>query len=159
TPILGPEAVIGGATYVVTTIAEPGVIRQTGTIARIRCGRTDRRPDPVLAGYVDAANAASIDITLSDDMLTDLCKKFVLLVGTSGSTASTRQTVGVIRADPDMLALMLDLMAEARAVGRASGVPLRDDFVQELEPSIAGFNPAMKASLANDLDRGNRLEL
>jgi len=51
--ILGDNAVIGGTTYVVVTIARPGAIRHTGTIARICCGRLDRRPDAVLAGYVD----------------------------------------------------------------------------------------------------------
>ena len=87
-PILGDAATIGGATYVVTTIARPGVIRHTGTLAKIRCGRLDRRPDPVLAGYVDEIKAADIDIALSDHMLLDLWKKFVLLSGTSSITES-----------------------------------------------------------------------
>lgn len=43
-PILGDNAMIGGTTYVVATIARPGVIRHTGTIARIRCGRLVLEP-------------------------------------------------------------------------------------------------------------------
>ena len=93
-PILGDDAVIGGATYVVTKIAAPGVIRHTGTVARIRCGRVDGAPDKALAGYVEQMRAAGIDITLSDHMQVDLWKKFVLLSGTSGITASTRQPLG-----------------------------------------------------------------
>ena len=46
-PILGDDATIGGSTYVVATIARPGVIRQTGPMAKVHCGRLDRRPDPV----------------------------------------------------------------------------------------------------------------
>ena len=42
-PILGEEATIAGTTYVVTTIARPGVIHHTGTTAQIHCGRLDRR--------------------------------------------------------------------------------------------------------------------
>jgi 2-dehydropantoate 2-reductase len=103
-PILGDNAVIGGTTYVVVTIARPGVIRHTGTIARIRCGRLDRRPDAVLTGYVEQIKAANIDITLTDHILLDIWKKFVLLSGTSGITASTRQPIGVIRDDEDMRA-------------------------------------------------------
>ena len=159
TPILGDDAVIGGATYVVTTIAEPGVIRHSGTIARIRCGRVDGRPDPALAGYVAQVKAAGIDIILSPDMRTDLWKKFVLLSGTSGITASTRQPLGVIRADPDMRAFFFQLMAEATAVGTASGVAVPPDFLPELERSVETFPPTMKASMANDLESGNRLEL
>src|SRR5215813_9951334 len=36
-PILGDQATIGGATYIVTTIAKPGVIRHTGARAQVRC--------------------------------------------------------------------------------------------------------------------------
>jgi 2-dehydropantoate 2-reductase len=158
-PILGDEATIGGATYVVTTIARPGVIRHTGAIARVRCGRLDRRPDPVLAGYVEQMKAANIDITLADHMLLDIWKKFVLLSGTSGITASTRQPLGVIRDDADMRAFFFQLMHETIAVGRATGVDFPSDFPGELERQVAGFPPTMRASMANDLEAGNRLEL
>jgi 2-dehydropantoate 2-reductase len=158
-PLLGNEATIGGATYVVTTIARPGVIRHTGTIARIRCGRLDRRPDPGLTGYVEEMKTAKLDITLSDNMLLDLWKKFVLLSGTSGITASTRQPLGVIRDDEDMRALLYKLMHETMAVGRAAGVEFAPDFPAELDRAVAGFAPDMRASMANDLAAGNRLEL
>jgi 2-dehydropantoate 2-reductase len=158
-PILGDNAVIGGTTYVVVTIARPGVIRHTGTIARILCGRLDRRPDAVLIGYVEQIKAANIDITLTDHILLDIWKKFVLLSGTSGITASTRQPIGVIRDDEDMRAFLYRLMQETIDVGRAAGVEFSPKFQAELDRSVAGFHPMMKASMANDLDAGNRLEL
>jgi 2-dehydropantoate 2-reductase len=158
-PILGDNAIIGGTTYIVATIARPGVIRHTGTIARIRCGRLDRRPDAALADYVEQIKAANIDITLTDHILLDIWKKFVLLSGTSGITASTRQPIGVIRDDEDMRAFLYKLMQETIAVGRAAGVEFSPDFQAELDRSVATFHPTMKASMANDLDAGNRLEL
>jgi 2-dehydropantoate 2-reductase len=82
-----------------------------------------------------------------------------LLSGTSGITASTRQPLGVIRDDEDMRALFYRLMHETMAVGRAAGVEFPPDFPAELDRSVASFPPAMKASMANDLDAGNRLEL
>jgi 2-dehydropantoate 2-reductase len=158
-PIIGDAAAIGGSTYVVTTIAKPGVIRHNGNLARILCGRLDRRPDPVLAGYVEQIKAAKIDITLADYMLLDMWKKFVLLSGTSSITASTRQPLGVTRDDPDMRAFFYKLMHETLAVGRAAGVDFPADFPAQLDQSVAAFPPTMKASMANDLDNGNRLEL
>ena len=158
-PILGDNAMIGGTTYVVVTIARPGVIRHTGTVARIRCGRLDRRPDALLSRYVEQMKAANIDITLSDHILLDIWKKFVLLSGTSGITASTRQPIGVIRDDEDMRAFLYKLMQETIDVGRAAGVEFSPDFQAELDRSVAAFHPMMKASMANDLDASNRLEL
>src|SRR6516164_3511011 len=42
-PILGHEAVMGGAAYVTGNIAAPGVIRQTGTYQRMTFGELDGR--------------------------------------------------------------------------------------------------------------------
>jgi 2-dehydropantoate 2-reductase len=159
TPILGDTAVIGGSTYLVTVIAEPGVIRHTSPFARIRCGRVDGRPDSVLNGYVEQARAAGIDITVSDHMQTDLWKKFVLLSGTSSMTAGTRHPIGPIRTDPELRAFFFKLMGEAIAVGKAAGVAFTHDFPAELEQAVEAFPPTMKASMAHDLERGNRLEL
>jgi 2-dehydropantoate 2-reductase len=158
-PILGEEAVIAGTTYVVATIAKPGVIHHTGTTARIHCGRLDRRPDAILAGYVELMKAANADITLRENMLLDIWKKFVLLSGTSGMTASTRKSLGLVREDADMRALLFKLMDETTAVGRAAGVDFPEDLATELDRSIAALPPTMKASMANDLEAGRPLEL
>jgi 2-dehydropantoate 2-reductase len=158
-PVLGGNAVVGGSTYLATVIAEPGVISHTSPFARILCGRLDGRADDVLAGYVKQIEAAGIEIALTASMKVELWKKFVLLSGTSGITASTRQTMGVIRSDPDLRGLLSKLMGEARAVGAAQGVKFAPEFPHELERAIDAFPPGMKASMAHDLDRGNRLEL
>ena len=92
-------------------------------------------------------------------MLLDLWKKFVLLSGTSGMTASTRQSLGVIRDDDDMRAFFYKLMHDTMAVGRAAGIRFPPEFQTELDHWVATFPPTMKASMANDLEAGNRLEL
>ena len=62
-------------------------------------------------------------------------------------------------ADPDIRNFFLTLMAEAVAAGRAAGVPLPADLVQERMRVAENFPPEMRASMANDLAAGNRLEL
>jgi 2-dehydropantoate 2-reductase len=132
-PILGEKATIAGTTYVVATIAKPGVIHHTGTAARIHCGRLDGRSDAILAGYVEQMKAAHIDVTLTGNILLDIWKKFVLLSGTSGMTASTRQPLGLIREDVDMRALLFKLTHETIAVGRGAAStcrkPLRQSWI------------------------------
>ena len=82
-----------------------------------------------------------------------------MLSGTSGITASTRQPLGVIRDDVDMRTFFYELMHETIAVGSAAGIKFPLDFPAELDGLVAGFAPMMKASMANDLDAGKRLEL
>lgn len=158
-PILDDDTVIGGSTYIVTTIAAPGVIRHSGPGARIVCGRLDGRNDETLNRYAAEFKTAGIDFNVTATMKLDLWKKFVLLSGTSGITASTRLSIGSILADPDIKALFHKLMSEAVAVGRASGVDLPADFADEQMKTAQGFPASMRASMANDLNNGNRLEL
>jgi 2-dehydropantoate 2-reductase len=159
-PIVGPERAIPGVTYVVTVIDKPGVIRQASVFQSIICGTIDGRPDAKLSAFVDAAKAAGIDITLSDNIQRDRWHKFIFLTATSGATAVTRTTMGPILKDPDMRAMLGNIMRETLAVGRAKGVDLDPGYVDErLAFADAHVPDGMKASMANDLDRGNRLEL
>lgn len=159
-PIIGEERAIPGVTYVVTVIDKPGVIKQASVFQSITCGTHDGRPDAKLAAFVDAAKAAGIDIKLSDDIQRDRWHKFIFLSGTSGATAMTRATMGPILKDPDMRAMFRAIMNETLAVGRAKGVNIDPGYADErLAFADANVPDSMKASMANDLDRGNRLEL
>jgi 2-dehydropantoate 2-reductase len=159
-PIVGPERAIAGVTYVVTVIDRPGVIKQTSTFQSITCGTSDGRPDAPLEAFVAAAKAAGIPITLSDNIARDRWHKFIFLSATSGATAITRNPMGPILADPDTRALFRNIMRETLAVGQAKSVALDDGFVDErMEFADKNVPATMKASMANDLDRGNRLEL
>jgi 2-dehydropantoate 2-reductase len=159
-PIIGAERAIPGITYVVSVIDRPGVIKQTSKFQTIICGTIDGKPDAPLKAFVDAAKAAAINITLSDNIARDRWQKFIFLSATSGATAITRMPMGPILADPDTRALFRSIMQETLAVGRAKGVDVDPGYADErMTFADANSPPTMKASMANDLDRGNRLEL
>ncbi|MET0866517.1 MAG: 2-dehydropantoate 2-reductase [Pseudorhodoplanes sp.] len=158
-PILGPDRVTGGIALISTVIARPGVIAQTSPFARMRCGRMDGKPDAMLEAFADAAKAANIDIATSSQINADRWRKFAFLVAFSGITAASRQPIGVAMADPDMKAFFRKLMEEVVAVGRASGTDLGEGFVDEQMKFTENSPATMKASMAHDLERGNRLEL
>ena len=160
-PILGADKTIGGVTYIATVIAEPGVIKHTSAFAKVRFGRADKKPDATLDAFVAAGKAAKLDIDLSADIERERWEKFIFLTAMAGSTATLRSSIGPIAADPDTRAFFGDLMNEAYAVGRAKGVALDHAFVDERLAFIGSdkIEPGMKASMAHDLERGNRLEL
>ncbi len=159
-PIVGAQRAVPGITYVVSVIDRPGVIKQASVFQSIICGPIDGKPDAPLQAFVDAAKAAGINITLSNTIERERWYKFIFLTATSGATSVTRSTMGPILADPDTRVLLRNIMRETLAVGRAKGVDLDEGYVDE-RMTFADKNspPGMKASMANDLDRGNRLEL
>jgi len=158
-PVLGAEQTAGGAAYIATVIASPGVIKHTSHFAKMRFGRSDKKPDATLQAFADAGKAAKIDVDISVDINVELWEKFIFLTAMSGSTASMRSPIGVIRADPELRAFFRALMQEAYDVGRAKGVALAPDFVEGRMKFLDTIEPGMKASMAHDLERGNRIEL
>ena len=159
-PILGSEQTIGGVAYIASVITAPGVIKQTSSFAQMRFGRADKRPDAVLQAFVDAGKAAKIDIDMSADIERERWQKFIFLTAMAGSTAALRSAIGPIREDPELRAFFRQLMEEAFAVGKAKGVSLDPAFLDSrMDFLMNKVEPGMKASMAHDLERGNRLEL
>ena len=163
-PILGPEQTIGGAAYIATTIASPGVIKQTSSFAKMRFGQVDKaankRADEKLQAFVTAGKAAKIDVDISADIERERWEKFAFLTAMAGSTSALRSTIGPIAADPELRGFFRQLMEEAFAIGKAKGVALDPTFIEERMNFVqTKIEPGMKASMAHDLERGNRLEL
>jgi 2-dehydropantoate 2-reductase len=156
--IVGAERVMGGVAQIAATIAEPGVISHTGTMARLRFGVVLPAQQPAAEALLAACTGAGVDAELVADIRRALWEKFVFLAAFSGLTSVARQPIGVLRADSDLRAALEAAMREAWAVGRAQGIALADDFIAQLMKFTDGLPAEMKSSMLNDLVAGNRLE-
>ena len=159
TRALGPEAVIGGVGQIGVVIASPGVIRHTGTMAKLIFGELDNTRSARVAALLDACTAAGIDAEIAEDISLAIWQKFAFLVPMSACTASMRSTIGPIRAHPQTRAFLREITREVVEVARALGVGLSEDFVEQRMAFVDTLPPQMTASMQADLARGNRLEL
>lgn len=159
TRVFGKEPVLGGVAHIATVIGAPGVIRHTGTMAKLTIGEPAGGTSPRVQAIYDAAKKAGIDVVASEDIQRSIWEKFVFLASFSGVTALTRLPKGPILADPDMRRLFSDAIAEACAVARARGIRLAPDHEAKALSWADGLPPEMKASMLHDLEAGNRLEL
>jgi 2-dehydropantoate 2-reductase len=82
-----------------------------------------------------------------------------VLTAMSGATTSIRRTIGPIRSHPLTREFLLDLAREVVAVGRAMGVKLPADYVEQRVPFFDAWPPEMTASMHHDLQHGRRLEV
>jgi 2-dehydropantoate 2-reductase len=145
-PILGKNAVMGG-------------VAQVGTFMRMVFGELDGRHSQRGEDFLALCLKAGFDASLSQQILTELWMKFILLGANSGLTALARQPIGPLRDDPDIRPMFEAAWQETIDVGRAKGVALPADARDQIAEITAHLPHAMKASMALDLDRGNRLEL
>jgi 2-dehydropantoate 2-reductase len=156
---LGAGHVIGGVCYIAATIAEPGVIRHSGTLAKLEFGEYDGSLSPRIRQFRDACAGSGIDAEISDRIEQTIWEKFVFLVGLSGTTSLARSAIGPIRDHPRSRAFLRDVMDEVVRVARAQGVPLPADYADERLAFTDTVPATMTSSMHHDLEHGNRLEV
>lgn len=150
---------MGGVGYVATTIDRPGVIRQTGPMQRLLFGEFDGSRSARGQALLAACLAGGIRAELSANILDEIWRKYVFLVGLSGTTTTMRRPIGPIRDHPQTRAFLLDVMREVVAVGRAHGVALPEDYAEVRLKLADDVARDMTSSMHHDLERGNRLEV
>ncbi len=90
-PILGRQAMMGGVAVISATIAEPGVIRQTGTVMRMVFGELDGARSARAEAFAALCAKAGIDGVASTAIQTELWMKFILLASNAGIMALARR--------------------------------------------------------------------
>ena len=160
--LVGREHLVGGVCYIAAVVDRPGVIQHTGQMARLVFGelggrKKTQRAEKFLEACAPAK--AGFDAELSGDIERAIWEKFIFLVGMSAMTSLTRRSIGAVRSDPDTRAMLLDLLREAVAVGRAKGIHLNPEEAEK-QLAFADTLPAgMTSSMYRDLERGNMLEV
>ncbi len=158
-PILGPDAVMGGVAQISASIVEPGLIQQVGSFMRMIFGELDGKRRKRAEDFLALCLKAGFDATLSEQIQTELWMKFILLAGNASIMALARQPIGRLRDDPDLRPIFIAAYRETIDIGRARGVALPADALEKILDFTGHAPPAMKPSMALDLERGNRLEL
>jgi 2-dehydropantoate 2-reductase len=158
-PILGAGAVMGGVAQISATIAEPGVIRQTGTFMRLVFGELGGGKSARGEAFLALCKAAGFDASHSPAILTEIWMKFIILATNSAFTAATRTPIGKLREDADIMEQWDLATREVIALGKACGIALPDDAADKAMAFSKQAPPAMMASMAHDLIRGGRIEL
>jgi 2-dehydropantoate 2-reductase len=158
-PILGREAVMGGAAWVTGSIVAPGVVRQTGTYQRLIFGELDGSMSARGQRLADLCEKAGFEGAFGPDVLVPIWEKFLSIIPLSSVNSLTRAPLGIYREDPELWALCEAALRETIAVGLAEGVALPSDAFDRVVAQMRSMPPYHMTSMCNDLLRGNRIEL
>jgi 2-dehydropantoate 2-reductase len=155
----GHSSRIGAAAYVVSAIKAPGVVAQTAGPGKIVLGELSGGANARTERLRDVLREAGIAADLHPDIRVVLWQKFLFICAFSGVTAITRLPIGTVLADPLTHTLFRGTSEEVEAVGRAGGVDLPADCVEQAMIQATAVEPWGRGSLYGDLASGRRLEL
>ena len=157
--VIGPDHLLGAATWISSYIESPGIIRQVSPFRRVVLGEFDGSITPRAQKLAQALSAAGVDVSVTEDVRRVLWTKFLFISAISGVGAVTRLPIGDYRHVPASRRLLRQLMEEVRAVAHAAGVPLAPGVVDETMTLVDSSPADMKASLQRDVESGRPSEL
>jgi 2-dehydropantoate 2-reductase len=157
-PILGAAPVVPGVAYTTANVDAPGIVRHVSGPHLIGFGELDGRRSARLDAFDTVANAAGIETNYTDAIENLLWRKFVLLVAVAGVCALSRQPVGGMRDDPELMAMFIGTADEVIAVAAAKGIDVASVKAESFKFADTAAAD-LKPSLLVDLERGNRLEI
>ncbi len=153
-----PAQVAGGTAHITARIAEPGLIIHTA-LDRLIFGMPGHAPSATLAALRDAGIKGGFDAVLSDQIEAEIWMKFTRLTVFSGMTSICRSSIGPIRSDPALMAMMEAAWRESVTVALARKVGVPASTMNDLHTAVNGLPPHARSSMLEDLEHGRRLEL
>ncbi|HJQ99244.1 MAG TPA: 2-dehydropantoate 2-reductase [Candidatus Polarisedimenticolaceae bacterium] len=157
-PWFGRERIVPGAVWIVTSIAEPGIVAQESQVRRFVVGEIDGGVTPRVAAIRDAIASTGCTAEVAPDITQLLWTKLLMLASIAGVTSVTRSTLGRILAVPEAKAMLHRAMAEVEAVARAKGIALEDAAAENWMRFAAKLEPTTTSSMARDVAAGRRSE-
>lgn len=157
---IGREHVMGGVAYILSTIAEPGVLEHTGGPTTLVVGELDGTRSDRAERLLDWCDRAEgMEAELSDSIQTELWEKTAFICAHAGMTATVRLPVGDIRSQQESWEMYRRIIDEVCRVARATGVELPDETVNHWMEFAEDLGPDSYSSLHYDLVHDKPMEL
>ena len=134
------------------------MVASIGGSPRLSFGEESGDSSSRAKAFRDILASAGIEVELSLDPLKVLWSKFVVLCSIAGITSAARTRIKEFIQRPEGLELFKATMCEVDAVGRAKGVNLSHELVDNSVEFIRGF-PDFQNSMHADFESGRPTEL
>ena len=158
--LLGEEHVLGGLTYVASSIESPGTVVQRSKTGELIFGELKGGKSPRTERVQSTFRQAGLDAILDVDVRRKMWEKFIVICATGGVLALLRQPFGPVFASPEASQLLRETMKEVFGIARASRIDLPNETVDRVFEFLKkNMNPTAKSSMCQDLLAGRRLEL
>ena len=155
---LGTGHSLPGAFWSASSVRSPGVITSIGGAPRLSFGEEAGGTSLRAEAIRDIFQLAGIEAELSDDPLQVIWSKFVVLCSIAGITSASRTRIKEFMQRADGVQLFTDAMREVDAVGRAKGVNLPLELVENSVNFIREY-PDFQNSMHADFENGRATEL
>ncbi|MFD2247255.1 ketopantoate reductase family protein [Pontibacter ruber] len=147
-----------GCVYVVSRLAEPGLVKETGNIGLLYFGSTDGSAQK-LALAERLFTRGGIQAVLSDNIEQTIWEKFLFISTIATLTSYLDACMGAILANKEYQDLLHLLLAEIKSVADARGINLPQNSIQATLDKMSSLPYDTTSSMHSDFQKGKATEL
>ncbi len=147
-----------GCVYLVSRLAEPGVIKETGNVRKLFFGSatgTKKKMISVEKIFTDAG----IEAILSNNILETIWEKFLFISPIATLTSYLDKTIGEVFADEEARRLLQLLLVEIQRVADVKGITLAKDITKKNIEKMTALPFDATTSMHSDFRKGGATEL
>lgn len=157
---LGGDRLLPGLCKIITMVEAPGRIRHAGADPYLAFGEMDGRMSSRSKEIGQAfSTAQGMTVHVSQNIFSQLWKKFMLIAPWGGLGALTRSPIGVIRSMAETRQLLVDSMIEVFDVARSNKIEMAAEAVDDTIAFIDQLPAGGTASMQRDIMDGRPSEL
>lgn len=147
-----------GCVYIVSRIAEPGVIREMGNIHSLYFGSKAGNPEKLQQLY-RILKSAHEDIFLSDRIDEVVWEKYVFISAIASLTSYLDVSIGKILDTAENRSILLSLLEEITSVAHAERISLPADIIPLTLMKMEKLPYETTSSMHSDFRSGNKTEI
>ncbi len=156
---LGKDAVLGGLSFIISTLDEQGGVEHTSPFHELVYGALTPEQEEICRQIAAASEKANFTARWSEDIDTDMWKKYMFITAFSGITTAADLPIGTIRNHPETFAVAKAMLAEMKQLANKKQVSLTDDHVEQAIRQLNGLDDAATSSMHQDRRKGISLEV
>lgn len=156
---LGEEAVLGGLSFIISTLDEKGDVVHTSAFHDIVFGALHPSQQPLCEELNILTEKANMNLVLSEDISLEMWKKYMFISAFSGITTATNLPIGPIRNNPDTFQVTKNILIDMKNLANAYEIAITDAHVEEAFEKLKTLNEEATSSMHQDRRKGLPLEV
>lgn len=147
-----------GCIYIVSRLAAPGVVQQTGNFHHVHFGSETGNPEKLRR--VEAVfNQAGIETILAKDISAKIWEKFVFISSVAAATSYLNATIREVLANAEYQKLLFELVAEVKQVAYAKKINVSKEAIEKTFANLKNLPLEATSSMHSDFTGGRKVEV
>jgi len=147
-----------GCVYLVSRLAAPGLIRESGNIRKLFFG-SDSGSESRLSSAENIFRHAGIDATWSKNIIETVWEKFLFISPMATLTSYLDKSISEVFSNAESYKLLEKLLKEIKAVSDSKKIILPESLTQENINKLKSLPADATTSMHSDFKKGGRTEL